>query len=348
MIAHYLRLAVWPRGLVVDYGWPVPLIVGDVARRLFVLGLLVALHCSRRCPWPRGGFLGVWILATLAPTRALCRSRPRSARNGACISRSWPRSCSPSSDDHHVAACGREPTRQPGRSPPTCDGGPRGHNNCHRARDCHGRTGREYQSPLALAQVTLDRWPSSVAHATFGSELAANGRRDEALAQLRAAVAGGDFRARYPLGAGAVRPWVVGRGDHVLTRVRGRRQRARGARYEGAPAARERVRAAPELAGRGGAVQARARAPAGRRADRNGFWPTHCSRSTRTRTRRRHTGRLCSCSRTTSMRGPISGLHSPRREHTARQPPRSVARLRPIPAQPRAAREPRADAASAA
>ena len=30
MISRYLQLALWPRALVVNYGWPVPLTLGDV------------------------------------------------------------------------------------------------------------------------------------------------------------------------------------------------------------------------------------------------------------------------------------------------------------------------------
>jgi tetratricopeptide (TPR) repeat protein len=60
---------------------------------------------------------------------------------------------------------------------------------------------REYLSPLTLATVTVERWPSPVAHATLGEELSAAGRHDEAIRELRTAVGGGDFRARYALGA---------------------------------------------------------------------------------------------------------------------------------------------------
>jgi tetratricopeptide (TPR) repeat protein len=58
---------------------------------------------------------------------------------------------------------------------------------------------REYASALTLARTTLARWPSAVAHGMVGAELAALGRDDEALPELRVA-APVDPRARYNLG----------------------------------------------------------------------------------------------------------------------------------------------------
>ena len=58
---------------------------------------------------------------------------------------------------------------------------------------------REYQSWLTLAQKTLERWPTDVAHGGVGSELARLRRDAEALTHLRIA-ARSDARARYNLG----------------------------------------------------------------------------------------------------------------------------------------------------
>lgn len=70
-IVHYLRLALWPAPLVVDYGERV---VGGfreaapqvIAVLLLFLGTLVAL---RRRPWL--GFLGAWFFAILAPSSSI-------------------------------------------------------------------------------------------------------------------------------------------------------------------------------------------------------------------------------------------------------------------------------------
>jgi protein O-mannosyl-transferase len=70
-ISWYLRLCIWPRPLVLDYGryltphtWAAAPYVLFVA--LLVVGTIVAL--SR---WPGIGFLGVWFFATLAPTSSI-------------------------------------------------------------------------------------------------------------------------------------------------------------------------------------------------------------------------------------------------------------------------------------
>jgi tetratricopeptide (TPR) repeat protein len=59
---------------------------------------------------------------------------------------------------------------------------------------------REYASPLTLAQTIVDRRPTNVAHHILAEHLMEAGRRDEATPHLRIAVAGGNSRARYPLG----------------------------------------------------------------------------------------------------------------------------------------------------
>jgi hypothetical protein len=68
MIVRYLRLTVWPTSLVVNYGWPLPLRVGDVwPQAMLVLTLLVATLFAM---WktPAVGFAGAWFFLTLAPT----------------------------------------------------------------------------------------------------------------------------------------------------------------------------------------------------------------------------------------------------------------------------------------
>src|SRR5262249_2276540 len=71
MITRYLRLAIWPRSLVLTYGVPRPLALTDVLPYgLFVLTLLAAtlVALARR---PALGFLGAWFFITLAPTSSL-------------------------------------------------------------------------------------------------------------------------------------------------------------------------------------------------------------------------------------------------------------------------------------
>jgi protein O-mannosyl-transferase len=71
MIVRYLRLAVWPTSLVVNYGWPVPLTLGEVLpQALIVIALLVGTIAAlmRRPPL---GFLGATFFMTLAPTSSI-------------------------------------------------------------------------------------------------------------------------------------------------------------------------------------------------------------------------------------------------------------------------------------
>lgn len=68
VILHYLRLALWPTGLCLDYDWPVARSVGQIALPAVILALLLgatiwALFCK---PWL--GFLGAWFFIILSPT----------------------------------------------------------------------------------------------------------------------------------------------------------------------------------------------------------------------------------------------------------------------------------------
>lgn len=71
VIWQYLRLAVWPHPLVLDYHWRMPAawpaIVIPAAGLAALLAVAVAA-CVRRSPL---GFLGVWVLGTLAPTSSV-------------------------------------------------------------------------------------------------------------------------------------------------------------------------------------------------------------------------------------------------------------------------------------
>ena len=72
VIAHYLRLAVWPYPLVVDYtGWPLAKTMATVwpqAVVVFALLALTSLALYRRKPL---GFLGAWFFMILAPTSSV-------------------------------------------------------------------------------------------------------------------------------------------------------------------------------------------------------------------------------------------------------------------------------------
>jgi tetratricopeptide (TPR) repeat protein len=70
-ILHYLRLAVWPRPLCADYGYPVSTSWCDI-----LPSLLAVLACGIFGVWalvkrPQWGFLGLWFFGILAPTSSV-------------------------------------------------------------------------------------------------------------------------------------------------------------------------------------------------------------------------------------------------------------------------------------
>lgn len=67
-LVHYLRLAVWPHPLIIDYGVQWVDSVGDVAPYAAVVVLLVAATVVALVRRPALGFLGAAFLAVLAPT----------------------------------------------------------------------------------------------------------------------------------------------------------------------------------------------------------------------------------------------------------------------------------------
>ena len=70
-IVHYLKLSVWPRPLLFDYGPDtVPITLAIIPNALFVglLGLATLVALWR---WPKIGFLGAWFFAILAPTLSI-------------------------------------------------------------------------------------------------------------------------------------------------------------------------------------------------------------------------------------------------------------------------------------
>lgn len=71
LILHYLRLAIWPTGLVLDYGEPTLRTLTDVLPAALVV---VALLLVTVVAWffaPALAFLGTWFFVTLAPTSSV-------------------------------------------------------------------------------------------------------------------------------------------------------------------------------------------------------------------------------------------------------------------------------------
>ena len=71
VILHYLRLAVWPHPLVLDYGWPLAATPQAVWPPTLALGALVFATAWTMVRAPTIGFWGAWCFLLLAPTSSV-------------------------------------------------------------------------------------------------------------------------------------------------------------------------------------------------------------------------------------------------------------------------------------
>ena len=68
VLVHYLRLAIWPAGLCLDYGWPPAHGLAGIAVPGLLILALLGLTCWAVVKRPAMGFLGAWFFLILAPT----------------------------------------------------------------------------------------------------------------------------------------------------------------------------------------------------------------------------------------------------------------------------------------
>ena len=192
MIPRYLQLALWPRALVVNYGWPVPLTLGEVLPYALFVTALLALTAVALVRWPKWGFFGAWFFVTLAPTSSIV---PIATEVGAerrmylpliavvvlaVVSASFlKRIVSPAGAVALAIVVALFSMGVVARN-------------------------REYASPLLLARTIVERHPTSVAHHVLGVELLVAGDRDAAMTELRRAIPGAP-RAHYTLGVELVK-----------------------------------------------------------------------------------------------------------------------------------------------
>jgi len=71
VIFHYLRLALWPSGLCLDYGWPIAEGRGEILGWGIGIALLLALTVWALIHYRPWGFLGVWFFVVLAPSSSV-------------------------------------------------------------------------------------------------------------------------------------------------------------------------------------------------------------------------------------------------------------------------------------
>jgi Flp pilus assembly protein TadD len=191
MIVRYLRLVVWPGDLVINYGPPVPYGLADVLpQAALVVALLLLTVAAFR--WSTGaGFLGAWVFITLAPSSSFV---PIATEVGAERRMYLPLMAVVAGIVvglyRSSAVRQRLSRRLAGVALAILSVG---------LGVLTVKRNTEHQSWMTLAQTTLDRWPTDVAHAAVGGELSRLHRDEDALPLLRIG-ARSDVRARYNLG----------------------------------------------------------------------------------------------------------------------------------------------------
>ena len=208
IVTRYLRLTVWPRGLVLYYGWPQPTTLGDVWPYVVVLAAVGVAAAVAALRWRRVWFLVVWVVITLAPSSSLV---PIGSEVGAerrmylplmglvamavfAVVEVWDRRA-----NRAVAAAPNGHVRQVREGVPASLGMLFVPVALLLAIATIQRTS-EYSSPLTMAETLVARWPGPGAETLLGTELATAGRHDEAVAHLRVAAAGMP-PARFNLGS---------------------------------------------------------------------------------------------------------------------------------------------------
>jgi tetratricopeptide (TPR) repeat protein len=204
MIVRYLRLAAWPRELVVNYGWPRPLTVGDVLPQALLVVALLSLTIAAAARWPRLACAGVWFFLILAPTSSFI---PIATEVGA-----ERRMYLPLVALVALAVVGINTLRRRLRAPVAATMALLTLSTIALAAATLDRN-REYASQAVLAETTRDRWPSPTATAMVGLERRDAGRTAEAIDLLREAGAAGYPPAWYHAGGLLM---TAGRVDEAL------------------------------------------------------------------------------------------------------------------------------------
>ncbi|HEY6362897.1 MAG TPA: tetratricopeptide repeat protein [Vicinamibacterales bacterium] len=180
LLARYLWLSAWPRELVLDYGLPRSLTLGDaIVPGALVVALIAATAVALRYA-PTIGFLGAWFFLTLAPTSSIV---PIATEVGAERRMYLPLA--------GIVALGVVGLWR------VLSRGPQGSAPRHRSFVAVATAvcillgagtilrNQEYQSRLAIARTIVERRPHGRAHFLLANELIGAGQRDEAMAQLR-------------------------------------------------------------------------------------------------------------------------------------------------------------------
>jgi len=191
MIARYFWLSVWPKDLVLYYGWARPVTISAAAPFFVAIGVVFALAAAATARRRALGFLGLFVFLTLGPTSSvipiatevaaerrmylpMCAIAVLGALLVARLVRQWP---------------------HPRRAFAVAIGGVA----ILLGARTMARTA-EYSSPLTMARTILARWPTANAEYLVGSESIAAGDRAGGVPHLRRAAVGYP-PARFALGS---------------------------------------------------------------------------------------------------------------------------------------------------
>lgn len=193
LIVHYLRLAVWPTGLVLDYGEPTLRTLGDVwlAGAAVLVPIVATVVAWFRVP--ALAFLGTWFFITLAPTSSVL---PIATEVGAERRMYLPLIAVIAL----LLAVGTRllrTVRRPGTERTIALG--LAGAVCALFVVLTVMRNSEYATGVGLWQTVVERRPTGRAHYYLGLELEAAGRRPEALEQYRLALDGSPD-AHYAMG----------------------------------------------------------------------------------------------------------------------------------------------------
>lgn len=189
MILRYLRLAVWPDGLVLYYGWATPATLAEMWPYVTVVTSLVLASFALLWRSPRLGFLAIWVFITLAPTSSLV---PIASEVGAERRMYLPLMGLITLGAATVVLLAARWRVQGALVAAVVLALVFGYQT--RARTT------EYATALGMAQTVLERWPTPSARYMVGTELITAGRHAEAVPHLREAAAAIP-PARFNLGA---------------------------------------------------------------------------------------------------------------------------------------------------
>ena len=179
LIVHYLRLAVWPTGLVLDYGEPTLRTLGDVWPAAAAVVVLLVATLAAWVRVPAMAFLGTWFFITLAPTSSLL---PIATEVGAERRMYLPLVAVIAA---LLVAGARllQTVREPGTRRIVAMSAT--------GIVCAGfvaltlARNSEYATGVGIWQTVVERRPTGRAHYYLGLELKAAGRRNDAIAQYR-------------------------------------------------------------------------------------------------------------------------------------------------------------------